>query len=62
MAEAARGGAPRAGAADASEAGLTDFNHALAVQATSDQASRFQELTRNTENARKLAQDLGSGR
>lgn len=53
-----RGGAPRAGAADASEAGLTDFNHALAVQATSDQASRFQELTRNTENARKLAQDL----
>jgi NADH dehydrogenase/NADH:ubiquinone oxidoreductase subunit G len=53
-----RGGAPRAGAADTSEAGLTDFNRALAVQATSDQMSHFQELTRNTENARKLAQDL----
>jgi hypothetical protein len=55
-----RGGAPRAGAADTSEAGLTDFNHALAVQATPDQASHFQELTRNTENARKLAQDLSA--
>lgn len=44
--------------ADTGEAGLTDFNHALAMQATSDQSSRFQELTKNTESARKLALEL----
>jgi len=53
-----RGGAPRAGAADTSDASLADFNRALAVQATSDQASHFPELSKSTENARKLAQDL----
>jgi hypothetical protein len=53
-----RGGAPRAGAADTSDAGLTDFNRALAVQATSDQTSHFPELTNSTETARKLAQEL----
>jgi len=36
-----RRGGPGAGSSDTSEAGLTDFNHALAVQATPDQASRF---------------------
>ena len=53
-----RRGAPGAGSSDTNEAGLTDFNHALAVQATPDQASRFQELTKRTEAARKLAHDL----
>ena len=37
---------------------MTDFNHALAVQATSDQTSHFPELTKSTETARKLAQEL----
>ena len=53
-----RRGTPGAGSGDTSDAGLTDFNHALAVQATSDQASHFPDLTRNTETARKLAQDF----
>jgi hypothetical protein len=53
-----RRGAPGAGGGDTSDAGLTDFNHALAVQATSDQASHFQELAKSTESARKLAQEL----
>ena len=35
-----------------------DFNHALAVQATPDQASQFQALAKSTEAARKLAQEL----
>ncbi len=52
-----RRGAPGA-ASDTSDAGLTDFNHALAVQATSDQASHFQELIKSTEKAKKMAQDL----
>jgi uncharacterized phage infection (PIP) family protein YhgE len=52
------GGAPRAGAADTSDAGLTDFNRALALQANSDQSSHFPGLTQSTETARKLAQDL----
>jgi hypothetical protein len=55
-----RGGAPKAGAGDTSDAGLTDFNHALAVQATPDQASHFPELTKSTETARKLAQELSA--
>jgi hypothetical protein len=37
---------------------LQDFNHALAVQATPEQASRFQSLAKSTEDARKQAQDL----
>jgi len=53
-----RRGTPGAGSGDTSEAGLTDFNHALAVQATADQAAHFQELTKSTETARKLAQEL----
>src|ERR1700730_16483177 len=36
-----RRGTPGAGSGDTSDAGLTDFNHALAVQATSDQISHF---------------------
>jgi uncharacterized phage infection (PIP) family protein YhgE len=52
------GGAPRAGAADTSDAGLTDFNRALALQANSDQSSHFPGLTQSTETARKLALDL----
>ncbi len=49
-----------AGGSDAgtSDSGLTDFNHALAVQATPDQASRFLSLAKSTEAARKQAQDL----
>ena len=39
-------------------ASLSDFNRALAVQATPDQTSHFPELTKSTETARKLAQEL----
>ena len=54
-----RRGAPgSAGSAGTSDTGLTDFNHALAVQATPDQASRFLSLAKDTEAARKQAQDL----
>jgi cell division protein ZapA (FtsZ GTPase activity inhibitor) len=52
-----RGGAPR-GTGSTSDSSLQDFNHALAVQATPDQASRFQSLAKSTEDARKQAQDL----
>ncbi|MGC2182416.1 MAG: hypothetical protein WA637_03955, partial [Terriglobales bacterium] len=41
-----------------SDSSLQDFNRALAVQATPDQASRFQSLVKNTEAARKQALDL----
>ncbi len=54
-----RGGAPRStGGGSTSDSGLQDFNHALAVQATPDQVSRFQSLAKTTEAARKQAQDL----
>jgi hypothetical protein len=53
-----RGGAPKGAPADTSDAGLTDFNRALAVQANSDQVSHFPGLTKSTETARKLAQEL----
>ncbi len=46
------------GAPGTSDASLTDFNHALAVQATPDQASHFLALTKSTEAARKQAQEL----
>ena len=52
-----RGGAPR-GTGSTSDSSLQDFNHALAVQATPDQVSRFQSLAKSTEDARKQAQDL----
>jgi hypothetical protein len=52
-----RRGSPGA-SADTSDAGLVDFNRALAVQATSDQASHFPGLTKNTEAARNLAKDF----
>jgi len=52
-----RSGAPR-GAGNTTDSGLQDFNHALAVQATPDQVSRFQSLAKSTEDARKQAQDL----
>jgi molecular chaperone GrpE (heat shock protein) len=52
-----RGGPPGAGSGDTSDAGLADFNRALAVQATSDQIFHFPQLTKSTETARKLAQD-----
>lgn len=51
-----RRGTPAAGST--TDASLTDFNHALAVQATPDQVSHFPEMTKNTETARKLAQEL----
>ena len=53
-----RGASGSAGSAGTSDAGLTDFNHALTVQATPDQASRFLSLAKSTEAARKQAQDL----
>ena len=53
-----RRGSPRAGSGDTSDAGLADFNRALAIQATSDQVSHFPGLTKSTETARKLAQDF----
>lgn len=54
-----RRGTPGAGTASGtSDTGLTDFNHALALQATPDQASRFLSLAKSTEDARKQAQDL----
>jgi hypothetical protein len=56
-----RRGTPGTGG-DTSDAGLTDFNHALAVQATADQASHFQELVKHTESARKLAHELAAGK
>jgi hypothetical protein len=56
----ARGGGPKGAPADTSDAGLTDFNHALAVQANSDQVSHFPQLTKSTDTARKLAQDLST--
>jgi hypothetical protein len=52
-----RRGSPGAGSADTSDAGLADFNRALAMQATTDQISHFPQLTKSTEAARKLAQD-----
>jgi hypothetical protein len=52
-----RRGSPGAGSGDTSDAGLADFNRALAVQATTDQISHFAQLTKSTEAARKLAQD-----
>ena len=56
-----RRGTPGTGG-DTSDTGLTDFNRALAVQATADQAAHFQELLKNTENARKLAQELAAAK
>jgi hypothetical protein len=53
-----RRGTPGTGSGDTSEAGLADFNHALAVQATSDQVSHFPGLTKSTETARRLAQSF----
>ncbi len=53
-----RRGTPGTGTSGTSDTGLTDFNHALAVQATPDQASRFLSLAKDTEAARKQAQDL----
>jgi hypothetical protein len=53
-----RRGAPGAGSTGTSDSSLTDFNRALAVQATPDQASHFQEWAKGTETARKLVQDL----
>ena len=52
-----RGGEPR-GTGSTSDSSLQDFNHALTVQATPDQVSRFQSLAKSTEDARKQAQDL----
>jgi hypothetical protein len=54
-----RGGAPRGtGSGGAADPTMADFNHALAVQATTGQVSVFQTLTKNTEAARKQAEDL----
>ena len=54
-----RGGAPHStGGGTTSDSSLQDFNHALAVQATADQASQFRALAKGTEAARKQAQDL----
>jgi hypothetical protein len=56
---AQHGGGGRRGASGPSartaDPGLTDFKQALAVQATSDQTSHFEELVKQTDTARKLA-------
>jgi hypothetical protein len=57
-----RRGPPGAGSGDTSDAGLADFNHALAVQATSDQIFHFPGLTKSTEAARNLAKNLSGMR
>jgi chromosome segregation ATPase len=49
-------GAP--GVGSVADTSLTDFNRALAVQATPDQTSHFPELTKSTETAKKRAQEL----
>lgn len=51
-----RRGTPEGGST--TDASLTDFNRALAVQATPEQSSHFPEITKNAEAARKLAQEL----
>lgn len=53
-----RGGAPSAGGGSTADPNLRDFSHALAVQATPDQAQQFEVLAKNTELARKQAQEL----
>ncbi len=52
------GGRGASGSAGTGDSSLQDFNRALAVQATPDQASRFQSLAKSTEAARKQAQEL----
>src|SRR6476661_5957210 len=47
-----RGGAPR-GTGSTSDSSLQDFNHALAVQATPDQVSRFQSLAKSFTKSQK---------
>jgi len=37
---------------------MSDFNRAIALQATPDQIARFQQSTKSTDAAKKLAQDL----
>ena len=37
---------------------MTDFNRAIALQATPDQIAQFQQLNKNTETASKQAQNL----
>ena len=37
---------------------MTDFNRAIALQATPDQVAQFQQLTKSTETASKKAQNL----
>lgn len=52
-------GRPPAGPSDpAPNSDMKDFSRAIALQATSDQAARFQQLTKSTEAARKKARDL----
>jgi hypothetical protein len=54
-----RGGAPRTtGSGQPTDSNLQDFNRALAVQATPDQATQFQALAKSTEAARKQAEEL----
>jgi hypothetical protein len=40
---------------------ITDFNRAIALQATPDQVAQFQQLNKNTETASKQAQNLIQG-
>lgn len=52
----ASGGRPSTGASNSDD--LKDFNRAVALQATPDQVTQFQRLTKSTQAARKGAQDL----
>jgi hypothetical protein len=55
---AGAGRPPAAPSDPAPNSDMKDFSRAIALQATSDQAARFQQLTKSTEAARKKARDL----
>ena len=54
------GGRPSTGASNPTpnNSDMTDFNRAIALQATPDQIAQFQQLNRSTEAASKQAQNL----
>jgi hypothetical protein len=56
----AAAGRPAAGVSNPapSNSDISDFNRAVALQATPDQIARFQQLRRSTQAARKQARDL----
>src|SRR5271165_448789 len=51
-------GAGRAPAGGSNSDDLKDFNRAVALQASPDQMTQFRQLTKSTQAARRVAQDL----